>query len=77
MWDDGLVVYDSRSDEVYRFDDVTGEIFEELRAGPQRLSDLVAATSRRLEVVADPELEEFVAEILRILSDKNIAVQVG
>jgi hypothetical protein len=77
VWDDGLVIYDSRTDEVHCFDNVTGGIFEELRAGPQLLSDLVIAMSRRMEVVADQELEGLVNEILRILVDKNIAARVG
>jgi PqqD family protein of HPr-rel-A system len=77
VWDDGLVLYDSRSDEIHRFDSLTGEVFDELRSRPRRLADLVAAMSERLEVVADQELEELVAEILRILSSKNIAAPLG
>jgi hypothetical protein len=77
VWDDGLVVYDARSDAVYRFDEVTRELFEELGLGPQRLSDLIEAMSGRLEVVVDRELKGLVAEILRILNDKNIAAQVS
>jgi hypothetical protein len=77
QWDDGLVVYDARSDQINRFDPITGEVFDELQAEPRRLGDLVPAMAERLGVVADNELKDLVAEILRILCAENIAVPVG
>jgi len=77
LWDDGLVTYDARSDRISRFDPITAEVFEELRTAPQRPRDLVLALAERLGVVADDELKDMVAEILRILGAENIAVPIG
>ena len=76
-WDDGLVVYDARSDQINRFDPITAEIFDELAAGPRCLSELVPAVAERLGVLDDDELKALVTEILRILCAENIAVPVG
>jgi hypothetical protein len=77
LWDDGLVIYDARSDQTNRFDPITAEVFDELRAGARRLSDLAPAVAERLGVLADDELKDMVTEILRILCAENIAVPVG
>jgi hypothetical protein len=76
VWDDGLVIYDARSDEIHRFDGVTGEVFDELVLEPRSFSELKAAVSERLAVVADAELEQLVAEILGLLHSKNIATSI-
>jgi hypothetical protein len=75
-WDDGLVIYDARSDEIHRFDGVTGEVFDELLFGRRSFTELKAALSDRLAVVADAELEQLVAEILGLLRSKNIATSI-
>ena len=71
------MLYDARSDEIHRFDSLTGQVFEELRSGPQRPAQLVAAMSERLGVLADAELTGLVGEILRILNTGNIAAPLG
>lgn len=76
-WEDGLVVYDARSDQTNRYDPITAEVFEELQAGPRRLDALAAAVAERLGVLADGELRAMVSEILRVLCADNIAVPVG
>jgi hypothetical protein len=76
-WDDGLVVYDARADQINRFDPITAEVFDELVAGPRRLSDLAPAVAERLGVLTDGELTAMVEEILRILCAENIAVPVA
>jgi hypothetical protein len=68
-----LVLYDSRSDEIHRFDGVTAEVFEELQSGPRSPAELAAAIGGRLDVIVDDELSRLIAEILRILSSKSIA----
>lgn len=71
------MLYDARSDEIHRFDSLTGQVFEELRAGPQPVTQLVNAMSERLGVLADAELGRLVTEILRILNIRNIAARLG
>ena len=71
------MLYDARSDELHRFDSLTGQVFEELQSGPRRLAELVTAMSERLGVLADAELGRLVAEILRVLNSKNIAARLG
>ena len=71
------MIYDARSDEIHRFDSLTGQVFEELRARPQPVTQLVNAMSERLGVLADAELERLVTEILRVLSSRNIAARLG
>ena len=66
------MICDVCSDEVHRFDGLTGDIFEELLIQPRPLSELAMSMSQRLEVVADQRLEELVAAILQMLHDKNI-----
>ena len=74
VWDDGMVVYDARRDEVRCFDDLTAEVFIELRSAPRRVSELVSALSNRLEVAPDAELEALVREILDNLDSSQLAV---
>ncbi len=69
------MLYDARSDEIHRFDSLTGEVFEELQSGPRRFTELVTAMSERLGVLADAELGRLIAEILRILSSRDIATR--
>ena len=71
------MLYDARSVEIHRFDSLTGQVFEELRAGPQRVTQLVNAMSDRLGVLADAELGRLVTEILRVLNSRNIAARLG
>jgi hypothetical protein len=73
IWDDGTVLYDARSDEILRFDGVTGEVFEELLSKPLSLGQLSAVLSERLGVLADHELEQLIDEILGLLASKKIA----
>lgn len=69
-----MVVYDARRDEVRCFDDLTAEVFIELRSAPRRVSELVSALSNRLEVAPDAELEALVREILDNLDSSQLAV---
>lgn len=72
-----MVVYDGRRDEIHCFDDLTAEVFIELRAAPRRVSQLVSALSSRLDVAADTELEALVHEILANLDSNQLAVPLG
>jgi hypothetical protein len=72
-----MVVYDARRDEIHCFDDLTADLFLELRSAPRRVSDLVRALSNRLDVASDPELEALVQEILGNLNHSNLAVPLG
>ncbi len=72
VWDDGLAIYDTCSDEVHRFDALTGDIFEELRIQARSCSELAMSMSERLEVVSDQRLDELVAAMLQMLHDKDI-----
>ena len=72
VWDDGLVLYDDRTDEIYRFDAVTAAVFEELSAKPQGQADLARAVAERLMVLPDSELLALVNDVLSILRQKNI-----
>ena len=66
------MIYDACSDEVHCFDDLTGNIFEELRTRPRLLSELAISMSERLEAIADQQLEELVTAILHMLQAKDI-----
>ena len=77
VWDDGMVVYDARCDEIHCFDDLTAQVFTELRSAPCRVSQLVSVLSNRLDVVPDAELEALVREILVNLDSSQLAVPLG
>ena len=71
-WDEEVVLYDERSDEIHHFDLATAAVFETLAARPASMRELATVLADKLQVQADGELALMLAEIVRMLREKRI-----
>ena len=71
-WDEEIALYDERSDEIHYFDVATAAVFETLAVKPASMPELATVLADKLEVQVDGELARMVAEIVRMLHEKQI-----